>query len=320
MFRNFIRRGRRKVFSRFYLDWLGEPGATVFLAGSGRSGTTWMSDIINHRNEFRYIFEPLLPTEVSIFSCFHSRQYLRPDNNDPRFLNPITALLRGKLRNQWADHFNRRFASHRRLIKDIRAGLLLKWLATHFPEVSIVFMLRHPCAAVNSQLRTYWSPPVVDADWEQVVSQEDLVDDFLREIISDLRTLSSPFEKLIALWCIENVVVLKQFTPRGIHIVFYEHLCERPYEEAQRLFSYLKLKPDYVRLRQRLSSPSDVASTESAIIKGGNLTTSWMDRVSSAEIVRALEILTLFGLEKIYNASPQPLVTQPQQALAIFPS
>ena len=42
---------------RAVLDWNGDLGRTVFLAGTARSGTTWLSELINHRNDYRYIFE-----------------------------------------------------------------------------------------------------------------------------------------------------------------------------------------------------------------------------------------------------------------------
>ena len=31
---------------------------TIVLAGSGRGGTTWIAEIINYANEYRFIFEP----------------------------------------------------------------------------------------------------------------------------------------------------------------------------------------------------------------------------------------------------------------------
>lgn len=277
-----------------------------------------MADVINHRNDFRLIFEPLAPTETPMFRYFNVRQYLRPSNDEPRFLNPMSDLLSGKLRNRWTDHFNRRFVSRRRLIKDIRAAFLLKWLSAHFPQVSIIFMLRHPCAVVNSQIKMQWWVEGVDQDFEEILSQDDLVEDFLKDVIQELRSLSNPFEKLVALWCIENIVPLKQFTPGEMHIMFYEHFCDRPEIEAERLFSYLQFKPDAAKLRERLLSPSSLASPESAIVKGTSLIGDWLKTISSAEISRVTEVLRLFGLEKIYCDSPQPLLTQPDQALTMF--
>ena len=45
----------------------GDHRSSVFLAGSGRSGTTWLSEIINHRRGYRYVFEPFNPREVGLF-------------------------------------------------------------------------------------------------------------------------------------------------------------------------------------------------------------------------------------------------------------
>jgi hypothetical protein len=34
------------------LDVTGDPRNTVLIAGSGRSGTTWLAEIVNHRNDY----------------------------------------------------------------------------------------------------------------------------------------------------------------------------------------------------------------------------------------------------------------------------
>ena len=46
----------------------GDHRSSVFLAGSGRSGTTWLSEIINHRRGYRYVFEPFNPSQRSALS------------------------------------------------------------------------------------------------------------------------------------------------------------------------------------------------------------------------------------------------------------
>src|SRR6516165_9942427 len=82
-----LRRSRRRVaravFSRLFIDLGGAANNVVFLAGTGRSGTTWVSHFINYRNEYRYIFEPFPSPKANICTAFRYRQYLRPENDDP---------------------------------------------------------------------------------------------------------------------------------------------------------------------------------------------------------------------------------------------
>src|SRR3712207_3533233 len=102
--------------------------SSVFLAGSGRSGTTWVSEIINHRNGFRLLFEPFHPGRVGICKNFRRKQYLRRDDRREEYLQAARKILAGKIRSPWTDRFNRKFVARRRLIKDIRANLLLGWM------------------------------------------------------------------------------------------------------------------------------------------------------------------------------------------------
>jgi len=41
------------------VDWA--KNDVVFVSGSGRSGTSWLANLCNYRNDFRYLFEPLNP-------------------------------------------------------------------------------------------------------------------------------------------------------------------------------------------------------------------------------------------------------------------
>lgn len=316
MFEDLMRRSRRRICSHFYFDLNNNIDASVFVAGSGRSGTSWLSNIINHLNEFRYIFEPFAPAQVRAFRHFNVRQYLRPSNNDSRFIEPVHALLEGRLRNQWADHLNRRCISKKRLIKEIRASLFIKWLVTHFSEVPIVFILRHPCAVVLSQLKTQWWS--ADSDYEQALGQSDLVEDFLGTMIRELDALSSAFERLIGLWCVENIVPLTQLAPNEVHLIFYEHLCTQPETETRRLFSFLGLRSDEAKLANSLKSPSELAGSDSAIVKGAHRAGNWLEKIPRADLNRAMEILRLFGLEKIYGNGMQPLVSNGEDALKLF--
>src|SRR5829696_6063462 len=120
------------------------PQTLLFLAGSGRSGTTWLSEIINHRRGYRYVFEPFNPREVGPFEHFNTKQYLRPDDQREEFLEPARLALTGGLRDPWTDRFNGRIVARRRLIKDIRANLLLGWIRANFPGMPIILLLRHP--------------------------------------------------------------------------------------------------------------------------------------------------------------------------------
>ncbi len=291
---------RRWLQRKYYIDYNKNYQSTIFLAGIGRSGTTWVSEIINYRNEYRYIFEPFFPRDVDICKNFRYRQYIRPDNRDKKFIEPAKSILSGKLRNYIADYRNKKFFSNKRVIKDIRTNLLLKWLFVNFPGIQIILLFRHPCAVAYSKLKLNWNTHL-----EEFLSQEELVEDFLNPFKKEIEKAKSVFEKHIFLWCIENYVPLKQFNKGEIHLAFYENFCENPRYEIERLFSFLNKRFDEEVL-MNLKNPSSLSRKESAIITGDSLINSWKKHITKEQIRRAIEILAIFGLDRIYAEDSIP--------------
>src|SRR5579872_5089703 len=73
--------------------------SSIFLGGVGRSGTTWVSDVINARNDYRLMFEPFYPEKVPLCRPFRYRQYLRPTDSNTTYLTVGQTILSGKIRN-----------------------------------------------------------------------------------------------------------------------------------------------------------------------------------------------------------------------------
>lgn len=117
---------KRRLASRLVIDRDPDPRKTIFLAGTARSATTWVSDIINYRNEYRYIFEPFNSQKVPLVTPFGWRKYLRPDEQNDQLLDIARVILTGKIQNEWTERFNKRFRCDQRLIIEIRANLFLK--------------------------------------------------------------------------------------------------------------------------------------------------------------------------------------------------
>jgi len=274
---------------------LGDHRSSVFLAGSGRSGTTWVSGMINHRNTYRFVFEPFHAGEVGICKDFRRKQYLRPDDRREEYIGPARTILTGGLRSFWTDRFNEKLVARRRLIKDIRANLLLGWMRANFPGMPIVLLLRHPCAVVASQLALGWKDIL-----SETMEQEELVEDFLVPMEAEIRAARGGFERHLFTWCIENYLPLKQFRPGEIHLCFYENFLTRPERELPRLFSFLGEDFDE-RVYRKLKRPSplsrdgEVASVD-----------AWRRSVTGRQLERAVEILGLFGLDRVYGEAPMP--------------
>ena len=291
---------KRRIGIRYLIDYEPDYRQTIFLAGTARSGTTWVSDIINYANEYRYIFEPFYCRKVPVVAPFGERKYLRPSEQPSELLHLAELVLSGKIRSKWTEQFNRRFIARKRLIKDIRANLFLKWLQTHFPDMPLVLLLRHPCAVALSYARHGWRGAL-----EPLLAQRSLMEDFLYPYKDDIEQARDPFERAVFIWCIETLVPLKQFRWDDLHIIFYEKLLQDPEDEISKLFSFLGKRYDDSIL-QKLTKPSLTSQKDSAVSIGADPIDSWRNKISDKQLYRALEIVKLFGLDGIYSEASLP--------------
>ena len=296
-----INRLVKKVRNALLYD-AGDYRKTLFLAGTGRSGTTWLINMINAENDFRIMFEPFHSQKISKLKKWNYRQYLNPNDLDPSFLHSASGILSGKIKDEWIDRFNTTIFPKKRLIKDIRANLFLKWIKTNFQDIPIILIIRHPCAVANSKLKLDWQTHLND-----FLLQKTLMKDYLQPFKSEIEKADSVFEKHIFLWCIENYVPLKQFNDGEMLVVFYESLCMQPKKELERIMAFIGLDFNKKMLEQH-SIASALSRNKSAINVGDDVISSWRKSISECQIKRSCSILELFGLHKIYDDSDMPLI------------
>jgi hypothetical protein len=157
----------------------------LIIAGSGRSGTTWVLDALAEANNLRPIFEPLNPNGVKDARRFCNR-YVREDAHEPDLKHFMHRVFNGEFSSQWTNtrilpykvrplvsrmgswNYNytllslykklciRYFTYLRRrtykpITKCIRANLMLDWLQSNF-NAQIVFIVRHPGSVAASQI------------------------------------------------------------------------------------------------------------------------------------------------------------------------
>jgi hypothetical protein len=211
-------------------------------------------------------------------------------------------ILNGKLSSLWIDQLNHRSICQRRLLKEIRANLFLGWLIRHFPGLNVVFLIRHPCAYAVSRVRQGFD---VDSVLLDMVSQPELVEDFLEPHLPLLHGLTSPFEKHVFQWCVEQAVPLKTLRTMDVLPVFYEEICVLPEQTFRTISEHIGntsgaiLDLDYDRM-------SSTAQPWSSRGLGEERATSWRKHIGSADRERAMTILKHFELYGLYDEGPWP--------------
>ncbi|MEQ8662365.1 MAG: hypothetical protein RLW62_16235 [Gammaproteobacteria bacterium] len=119
----------RYVSRRVCID-LGPREPAVFIAGMGRSGTTWVGELLNVDGRYRSVHEPFHVHEVAQVRALGrpggQNLYVAPECDDATRLAAARRILAGR---PWAHRrvnaFNTRPLCRARMIKEIRAILML---------------------------------------------------------------------------------------------------------------------------------------------------------------------------------------------------
>jgi len=291
----------KNIFSKLYVERNHNLNNTIIVAGTGRSGTTWLAQILEKYLRYRFIFEPFHPLQVKEFNKHEYKKYLRPEDNNPELHSVINKILTGRIRNKWMDHLNRSFMPKGRIVKTIRANYFLKWIKNNFPEVPIIYILRHPCAVVNSWVKLGWGT----VDWKSLLSQELLLFDFFEPYLNVFNKADTSIKKIACIWCAEQLVPLNTMYYKDWIVITYEDLCQNAKNEIENIFKYIKVDKKINILNAKRIIPTTVRQ-ESAILKKKDPLKAWQWELSRNEIEQILEIVENFSLDIIYDSSIIP--------------
>ena len=317
----------------------------VIIAGSGRSGTTWVLDSLTEANRMRAVFEPLHPIGVPAARRF-AHQYVEASANAPELKAFMDRVFSGRMHSPWAnyrirpDRFNplrnspisvylhmrksahllKTYAFRRGLsgqvVKFIRANLMLPWLIRQygFPTILVV---RHPCAVIASRLK------LSSADWsaEKAVGRyrdDKAVADLIGDRFGvDLGRPMSPAAALACVWCIENELPLEWAEQEKYGVVSYEDLLINPATEWRKVVDYLGLTN--IPGNDLLGTPSQQSSLD---MRERKFTPAhierWRSQLESKDIDDVAAMLEQFGtgMYSVDSAMPVKSVTGKKEVKA----
>ncbi len=298
------RRAIQLLCGHIYLNPDPDIHKSILVAGTARSGTVWLGDMISSQLPCRLMFEPFNPELVPGYRDFHYFQYMRPAEDNQELYQFASNVFTGMIRNSWIDHRNERIWSQYRLIKEIRANLLLKWLHDRFPQVPIIFLIRHPCAVVLSRMQLKWA---TDRDIASFLAQPDLITDYLGDYVDLIKAAKTDEEKHAIIWCVSNLVPLKQLITADRKLIYYENLCLQPDVELPAIFEALGQEYQGSRTNQIINRPSQTAQETSPVVIGTDKVSHWKQKLNPSQIKNILRIVNAFGLGHLYGDSVLPL-------------
>ena len=285
---------------------LGNYKDPIWLVGDGRSGSTWVSDLINWDRRYREIFEPFHPYIVKRVREFSLFQYLRPEDTESYLGTFLSIVFSGEFKHLRADVSQPRLFYKGLLVKDIFANLLIPWVHHNLPNVRKILLVRNPFSVALSKQRlkdwTWLTEP------QLLLEQKHLYDDYLAPFEEVIQTVGDDFiERQILIWAIIHYIPLSTLQKDDIYILFYEDLVLNPIEEIEKLFMFLeKDNTQGKQLFHKIAKPARTSDQLRQVSSKENRIDSWKDNLSSQQIDRGIKLLEWFQLEKVYGDKSKP--------------
>jgi hypothetical protein len=235
-------------------------------------------------------------------------RYVPSEADGKRLQRAFEPYLLGKAGNRWTGQYNLRAVATRRLIKDIHSNLRLGWFRRRFDPFPILLVVRHPFAVALSQMRIGLA-----LELPFYLDDANLLADHLAPFERTIRAARNEFLRRVFQWCVETYVPLREFSKtRGVTVVLYEHLVAEPEPVLEPILTQLGV-PKSPDLLARVLHPAVTTWRDPAdsLRLPSDAMLDWKRRLDPADAADGLAALELFGLDRLYDANPEPLTDDP---------
>ena len=279
------------------------PAQTTVLYSSGRSGSTWLFEILGSVPRTRLIFEPFHPKRGLAELAEYRYRYFKPGTHLPVLDETYAAILDGKRTTPWYEHLNHpaSMVYQRRLVKLVRANLLFPWLASRYAGQKNVLLLRHPAAVVLSQVRNGW-----ELSSARIWEQENLRQSPAIQALGSLAWPESGFLSNLVFWAAENRIAIDHALESNTMVVFYEHICLSPTEVLDELSLFLGISLPTAALG-RLDKVSWSSSANIGSMSASEKISRWQGELSEEQKGQVERVLELSGLGEFYSLGAEPV-------------
>ena len=296
-----VRKKARQFANALFVDRTA-PAQTVVLYSSGRSGSTWLSDLLHSLPRTRLVFEPFHPRHGVKDLAPYRYRYLVPATAEPVLERAYAGVLKGTRTTRWVEQLNNPacFIYERRIVKLVRANLLFPWLASQYPQHKNVLLLRHPAAVVLSQVSNGW-----DLSSRRIRDQEALLQQPGIRAMDQFGWPDSGFQSNLLFWAAENRVAIDHALQSNTLVVFYEELCLAPGKVLDELGRFLgsALPDDAAR---KVNKASWSSSAEVGSMSVTEKISRWRDALNPEQRAQVEQVLDVSGMGEYYSLEPSP--------------
>jgi hypothetical protein len=295
-----------------------ESQTTIVVAGSPRSGTTWLLELLRTLPGYKALNEPLMYEEARNEHGFSWRTYLEPGEEADAQRDYLETILTGQLGISPAWYFEAQsrpaqLVEHatrvQLVVKFCRLNRMLHWFCRQFDVRGPVFIVRHPCAVVASMLRheAWEEDDFRGGDRATHALHGGTLPDPLRDVFGPiLNRVETQVEVLATMWCLDHYVPLVHHAEETYPwvLVPYERMVTRGREELRRTTEALdvEMTPE---IQERLNEPSQ--SVKDQLHRDAEQQLSkWRRRLSERQVDKILQIVNEVGLDQAYSRDLEP--------------
>lgn len=269
----------------------------ILILGHGRSGTSWIGSVIAAARRVLYYFEPLHPSNMGGRDLSNWFKYARPGDTDAALVaayDPIFAGLNSPAK-AWNRHsWHRWLPGYRVVAKDVATLMAAEWLYERYRPL-MLFVVRHPCAVVLSELNQ-GTPS--ERSLETILRQVDLVNDHLSDYAPELAEVDGAVASLAAVWAARHRVVANGLARNPEwKVIYYEAMCADPLRQFKQLFGALGLRwskamNEYVERRSSVDLPGKYSGRRVS----RRQIDKWKGKMDLADVQRIRQITTALDL------------------------
>lgn len=296
--------------------------APILIIANRRGGSTWIAESIANQKGVWYVNEPfaVLPShqnyelKKSYLPVKEHSQYFHLDTKELDLFNNYLSLLfsadirpLGYCKNPVFP-----FVINRSLLKILNAPWMLEWFLTQ-TNAMVMFLLRHPGAQAVSVLQQEWDFGV-KAYFNRLDTLHDIFSNEQVKAGLDIIYHGDRWDMAILDWIITTHHGRTVKHGSLIKLSYEEVLLNQPAYMNNVLVEKLGFS-DIENARKSLRNPSGSSRMceRSTIhqIKDNNidyLVTKWRNHVSKKQLIRASEILEIFGVGTYSMYEPMPLI------------
>ena len=280
------------------------PEDAILVFGSPRSGTTWLAEILSAPKGHTPIIEPIKLHHLR-HTGYREYPYIPTLDKDKKTHDYFMKIFSGEIAdgyNTYHTHLLKVLNTKQWVIKFIKGNRMLPWILNNFTfRKKPVFVIRHPCGVVYSQLKHPFVPKpsqIPEDDTKILKHIFGKVPEFVRKVKTKAGI------KAIT-WALDNIIPLK-YSPRGkLILVSYEKLILEGEKELKRIYSEWNLSvPEeaigYLRRRSK-----EARSWSEFDKRGRKKLGVWKRYLTQEEIKEILSVVHGFGfLEFTENLEP----------------